>query len=92
LVIPRLKSNLSSATACYEIHFHCRASGLTQRRPQDTQSRIFLAEIYLDQDRNSLAIQQLQLVLKQEPDPDWLPETIENKKIASTMLEHIQKH
>lgn len=60
------------------------------RCPNDTQSRIFLAEIYIDQDQKSLAIQQLQLVLKQEPDPKWLPETIENKKIAAGMLDHIR--
>lgn len=60
------------------------------RCPNDTQSRIFLAEIYLDQNQRSLAIQQLQLVLKQEPDPKWLPETIENKKIAAGMLDHIR--
>lgn len=62
-----------------------------KRCPNDTQSRIFLAEIYLDQDRKSSAIQQLQLVLQQEPDPDWLPETIENKKIAAQMLNDIRK-
>jgi tetratricopeptide (TPR) repeat protein len=55
----------------------------------DTQSRIFLAEIYLDDGKKSLAIQQLKLVLKQEPDPDWVPETKANQKIAEKMLSEL---
>jgi tetratricopeptide (TPR) repeat protein len=55
----------------------------------DTQSRIFLAEIYVDDGKKSLAIQQLKLVLKQEPDPDWIPETRANQKIAEKMLSEL---
>ena len=55
----------------------------------DTQSRIFLAEIYLDDGKRSLAIQQLKLVLKQEPDPEWIPETRANQKIAEKMLSEL---
>jgi tetratricopeptide (TPR) repeat protein len=57
----------------------------------DTQSRIFLAEIYLDDHKKSLAIQQLKLVLKQEPDPEWIPETRANQKIAEKMLSELAK-
>ena len=59
--------------------------------PNDTQSRIFLAEVYADQGKRSLALEQLNLVVKQEPDPAWLPETKENKIIASKMIEQLQK-
>lgn len=54
--------------------------------PNDTQSRIFLAEIYIDQNKKRLAIQQLKLVLKQKPDSDWIPETKENQSLAQKML------
>jgi tetratricopeptide (TPR) repeat protein len=59
--------------------------------PSDTQSRIFLAEIYLDQKNKSLAIQQLKLVLKQEPDPNWVPETRDNQSLAEQMLAGLNK-
>jgi tetratricopeptide (TPR) repeat protein len=55
----------------------------------DTQSRIFLAEVYLDDGKKSLAMQQLKLVLKQEPDPNWVPETRANQKIAEKMLSEL---
>jgi tetratricopeptide (TPR) repeat protein len=58
--------------------------------PQDTQSRIFLAEVYLDERKKGLAIQQLKLVLKQEPDPEWLPETRVNKQVAEHMLSELE--
>lgn len=54
--------------------------------PNDTQSRIFLAEIYIAQNKKGLAIQQLKLVLKQKPASDWIPETKENKALAQKML------
>jgi tetratricopeptide (TPR) repeat protein len=56
----------------------------------DTQSRIFLAEIYIDDGKKSLAIQQLELVLKQEPDPNWVPETRANQKIAEKMISELK--
>ena len=56
----------------------------------DTQSRIFLAEVYIDDGKKSLAMQQLELVLKQEPDPDWVPETRANQKIAEKMLSDLK--
>jgi tetratricopeptide (TPR) repeat protein len=59
--------------------------------PSDTQSRLFLAETYLDQDRKDLAIEQLNLVLKQEPHPAWIPETKENKIKAGEMLNRLKK-
>ncbi|HEY7162677.1 MAG TPA: tetratricopeptide repeat protein [Acidobacteriota bacterium] len=57
--------------------------------PTDTQSRIFLAEVYTDDGKKSLAMQQLELVLKQEPDPNWVPETRANQKIAEKMLSEL---
>ncbi len=59
--------------------------------PDDTQSRIFLAEIYLEQGKSELALEQLNLVLKQEADPSWIPETKENKISASKMIEQLKK-
>jgi tetratricopeptide (TPR) repeat protein len=56
----------------------------------DTQSRIFLAEVYIDDGKKSLAMQQLELVLKQEPDPNWVPETRANQKIAEKMLSELK--
>jgi len=59
--------------------------------PNDTQSRVFLAEVYVDQGKSALALEQLNLVMKQEPDPAWIPETKENKIIASKMIEQLRK-
>jgi tetratricopeptide (TPR) repeat protein len=59
--------------------------------PNDTQSRIFLAEIYIDESKNDLAIEQLNQVLKQDPDPEWIPEIKENKIIAAKMLRELQQ-
>ena len=59
--------------------------------PRDTQSRIFLAETYLDQGKEDLAAQQLNLVLSQQPDPAWIPETKENKIKADKMLGRLRK-
>jgi tetratricopeptide (TPR) repeat protein len=58
--------------------------------PKDTQSRIFLAEIYTDQGKTGPATQLLLQVLKQEPDPDWIPETKQNKIVAEKMLRDLQ--
>ncbi len=59
--------------------------------PQDTQSRIFLAEIYIDEGKKSYAKQLLRQVLAQEPDPQWIPETKQNKIVAEKMLRDLQK-
>ena len=59
--------------------------------PQDTQSRIFLAEIYIDEGKNGYARQFLRQVLDQEPDPEWIPETKQNKIVAEKMLRDLQK-
>jgi tetratricopeptide (TPR) repeat protein len=59
--------------------------------PNDTQSRIFLAETYLDQGKKDQAVQQLNLVLNQQPDPSWIPETKENKIKAENMLGRLRK-
>ncbi|MCI0414293.1 tetratricopeptide repeat protein [bacterium] len=59
--------------------------------PQDTQSRIFLAEIYIDEGKNGFAKQLLRQVLVQEPDPQWIPETKQNKIVAEKMLRDLQK-
>lgn len=53
-------------------------------------SRIFLAELYIDDGKKSLAMQQLELVLKQEPDPNWVAETRANQKIAEKMLSELK--
>ncbi|HSE42669.1 MAG TPA: TRAP transporter TatT component family protein [Acidobacteriota bacterium] len=58
----------------------------------DTQSRIFLAEIYQDDGKKGLAMQQLKLVLKQEPDPEWIPETRANQNIAKKMLSELAQN
>ena len=59
--------------------------------PEDTQSRIFLAQTYLDQGRKHEAIEQLRLVLQMEGLPDWIPETKENKIEAEKMLSKLEK-
>ena len=58
--------------------------------PKDTQSRIFLAEIHIDEGQKGLAKQLLREVLKQEPDPQWIPETKQNKIVAEKMLRELQ--
>jgi tetratricopeptide (TPR) repeat protein len=58
--------------------------------PKDTQSRIFLAEIHIDEGKKGLAKQLLHQVLKQEPDPQWIPETKQNKIVAEKMLRELQ--
>ena len=58
--------------------------------PKDTQSRIFLAEIYTDEGQKGKAKQLLLQVLKQEPDPEWIPETRQNKIVAEKMLRELQ--
>lgn len=59
--------------------------------PHDTQTRMFLAEVYLDDGRKDLAIEQLTAILKVEPDPGWIPENKENKMLAEKMLAQLQK-
>lgn len=59
--------------------------------PADTQSRLFLAEIYLDQGKKDLALEQLYRVMNQQPDPAWIPETKENKIKAAEMLNKLKK-
>jgi tetratricopeptide (TPR) repeat protein len=59
--------------------------------PQDTQSKIFLAEIYTDQGKKLEAKQLLRQVLSQEPDPAWIPETNQNKIVAEQMLRELQR-
>jgi tetratricopeptide (TPR) repeat protein len=59
--------------------------------PKDTQSRIFLAEIYIDEGKRPDAAQLLNQVLSQEPDPEWIPETEQNKIVAKKMLQAMRK-
>jgi tetratricopeptide (TPR) repeat protein len=59
--------------------------------PNDTQTRMFLAEIYLDQDKKNLAIEQLKAILDVVPDPGWIPENKENKMLAEKMLAQLEK-
>jgi len=59
--------------------------------PQDTQSRIFLAEIYEDQGENAEAMRLLQEVEKMEAPQEWLPETKANKISAEKMLHELEK-
>jgi tetratricopeptide (TPR) repeat protein len=58
--------------------------------PQDTQSRIFLAEIHIDEGKKGLAKELLYQVLEQEPDPAWIPETKQNKIVAEKMLRDLK--
>jgi tetratricopeptide (TPR) repeat protein len=58
--------------------------------PKDTQSRIFLAEIYTDQGKKPEAKKLLMQVLSQQPDPDWIPESKQNKIVAEKMLQDLQ--
>ena len=58
--------------------------------PNDTQSRIFLAEIYVDDGRKTAAKQVLEQVIKLEPDPEWIPETKQNKIVAEKMLRDLK--
>ena len=58
--------------------------------PNDTQSRLFLAEIYVDENQKGLAMKELKLILNQVPDPQWIPETKENKIIAEKMLNRLE--
>jgi tetratricopeptide (TPR) repeat protein len=59
--------------------------------PKDTQSRIFLAEIYLDQEEKTKAISLLREVEAMEAPVQWIPETKANKISAEKMLLEIQK-
>jgi tetratricopeptide (TPR) repeat protein len=59
--------------------------------PEDTQSRIFLAQTYLDQGKKDLAREQVELVLQMEGLPDWTPETKENKIEAEQILARLNK-
>ena len=59
--------------------------------PKDTQSRIFLAEIYLDQGNKRKAIPLLREIEGIKPPAQWIPETKANKISAEKMLQDIQK-
>lgn len=61
--------------------------------PNDTQTRMFWADLYMEEGQKSLAEQQWRLVLKQaeDPDPAWIPETKENKIKAEKMLADLTK-
>jgi tetratricopeptide (TPR) repeat protein len=58
--------------------------------PNDTQTRMFLADIYIDQGKKDLAIAQLRTILTVEPDPGWIPENKENKMLAEKMLAQLE--
>jgi len=59
--------------------------------PKDTQSRIFLAEIYKDQGEKMKAIELLRTVEGMEAPPQWIPETKANKLSAGKMIRELQK-
>jgi len=59
--------------------------------PQDTQSRIFLAEIYESQGQRDQAFDLLKQVEMIEPEPEWIPETKANKLSAEKMIHELQK-
>jgi len=59
--------------------------------PNDTQTKMFLAEIYLDENKKDLAIEQLKAILNVVPDPGWIPENKENKILAEKMLAQLEK-
>jgi tetratricopeptide (TPR) repeat protein len=58
--------------------------------PNDTQTRLFLVEIYLDQGKKALAVEQLKAIIAIQPDPGWIPENKENKMLAEKMLAQLQ--
>ncbi len=57
--------------------------------PADTQSKIFLAEIYVEQKKFKEAGTLLNEVVVQEPDPNWIPETKQNKIVAEKMIQKL---
>ena len=59
--------------------------------PQDTQSRIFLAEIYESEGDKEQAIDLLRQVETIEPPAEWIPETKANKISAEKMIRDLQK-
>jgi tetratricopeptide (TPR) repeat protein len=59
--------------------------------PQDTQSRIFLAEIYESEGQKMQALDLLRQVETIEPQPGWIPETKANKISAEKMIRDLQK-
>jgi tetratricopeptide (TPR) repeat protein len=60
--------------------------------PKDTQSRIFLAEIYLDQGDPKKAVPLLREIEAMEAPAQWIPETKANKISAEKMLHDIPHH
>ena len=67
---------------------HLRAS-LTYD-DESTLSRLFLAELLLEQDRKAEARTELQRVLDAPANPAWIPEDRENKDRARALLEKIR--
>jgi tetratricopeptide (TPR) repeat protein len=59
--------------------------------PYDTQSRIFLAEIYIDQGDKVKAVPLLRQVEEIKAPAQWIPETKANKISAEKMLQNIKK-
>jgi len=59
--------------------------------PKDTQSRIFLAEIYIDQGEKKKAIPLLREVETIKAPAQWLPESKANKISAKKLLQDIEK-
>jgi tetratricopeptide (TPR) repeat protein len=59
--------------------------------PQDTQSRIFLAEIYQSEGQTGQAIELLKQVETIDPPAEWIPETKANKISAEKMIHDLQK-
>jgi tetratricopeptide (TPR) repeat protein len=58
--------------------------------PHDTQSRIFLAEIYEAQGQKKDAMKLLREVEAVEPPAEWIPESKANKIAAEKMLRDLQ--
>lgn len=55
-------------------------------KKDNSNLRIHLADAYLDDDKLDLAKQQLQYIVKMQPDPDYLPEHKENVAEARKLL------
>lgn len=58
--------------------------------PTNALTRIYLADTYLAMKKKEEAKKELKEVMEMEPDPRWIPETKELKKVAKDMLEKIK--
>jgi tetratricopeptide (TPR) repeat protein len=62
-----------------------------QIAPKNSVNLIFLAETYWDMDEEGLAIQALEELLSMVPDPQWIPETEQDKVEGRKLLKKYKK-